>query len=66
MSGVHNGVQEKFREEVLQAIYIHCHAHRLNLVLMDCVRKVNLAGDFLLLCRTCTSFSQAHLSMPIS
>ncbi len=46
MSGVHNGVQEKFREEVPQAIYIHCHAHRLNLVLVDCVRNVKAAGDF--------------------
>ena len=40
MSGVHNGVQEKFREEVPQAIYIHCHAHRLNLVLVDHVHFV--------------------------
>lgn len=46
MSGVHNGIQEKFREEVPQAIYIHCHAHRLNLVLVDCVRNVQAAGDF--------------------
>ena len=45
MSGVHNGVQDKFREEVPQAIYIHCHAHRLNFVLVDCVRNVKPAGD---------------------
>lgn len=50
MSGVHNGVQEKFREEVPQAIYIHCHAHRLNLVLVDCVRNVKPAGDFFCYC----------------
>ncbi len=46
MSGVHNGVQEKFREEVPQAIYIHCHAHRLSLVLVDCVGNVKAVGDF--------------------
>lgn len=45
MSGVHNGVQEKFREEVPQAIYIHCHAHRFNLVLVVCVRNLKPAGD---------------------
>ena len=28
MSGCNNGVQEKFRKEVLQALYVHCHAHR--------------------------------------
>ena len=32
MSGCNNGVQELFRREVPQAVYIHCHAHRLNLV----------------------------------
>ncbi|CAB4054779.1 unnamed protein product [Lepeophtheirus salmonis] len=38
MSGSNNGVQEKFRKELPQAMYIHCYAHRLNFVLVDCVR----------------------------
>ncbi|KAJ3581755.1 hypothetical protein NHX12_016273 [Muraenolepis orangiensis] len=46
MSGCNNGVREKFRKEVPQAIYIHCHAHRLNLVLVDCVHNVNAAAEF--------------------
>lgn len=46
MSGCNNGVQENFRKEVSQAIYIHCHAHRLNLVLVDCVHNVSAAAEF--------------------
>ncbi|CAB4062026.1 unnamed protein product [Lepeophtheirus salmonis] len=44
MPGSNNGVQEKFRKEVPQAIYIHCYAHRLYLVLVDSVRYVKLAS----------------------
>lgn len=46
MSGCNNGVQELFRREVPQAVYIHCHAHRLNLVLVDCVHNVDAAAEF--------------------
>lgn len=46
MSGCNNGVQERFRKEVPQALYVHCHANRLNLVLVDCVNNVGPAGDF--------------------
>ena len=46
MSGCHSGVQQRFREEVPQALYIHCHAHRLNLVLVDCVHNVKTAAEF--------------------
>ncbi|KAK0146464.1 Zinc finger MYM-type protein 1 [Merluccius polli] len=46
MAGCNNGVQELFRREVPQAIYVHCHAHRLNLVLVDCVHNVDAAADF--------------------
>uniref|UniRef100_A0A3Q3ABG9 DUF4371 domain-containing protein n=1 Tax=Kryptolebias marmoratus TaxID=37003 RepID=A0A3Q3ABG9_KRYMA len=46
MSGCNNGVQEKLKKEVPQAVYIHCHAHRLNLVLVDCVHHVHAAADF--------------------
>uniref|UniRef100_A0A8C2PTZ0 DUF4371 domain-containing protein n=1 Tax=Cyprinus carpio TaxID=7962 RepID=A0A8C2PTZ0_CYPCA len=45
MSGCNNGVQEKFRREVPHAVYIHCHAHRLNLVLVDCVHNVKPVAD---------------------
>ena len=46
MAGCNNGVQEKFRKEVPQALYVHCYAHRLNLVLVDCVRNVQPAAEF--------------------
>lgn len=46
MSGCHNGVAEKFRKDVPQALYIHCHAHRLNLVLVDCVKNIQPAAEF--------------------
>lgn len=35
MSGRHQGVQSKIREKHPQAVYIHCLAHRINLVVMD-------------------------------
>ncbi len=35
MSGCVSGVQTRIRELAPQAIYVHCHAHCLNLVLVD-------------------------------
>ena len=35
MSGKHHGVQQRVKEVAPQAIYVHCHAHILNLVLVD-------------------------------
>lgn len=46
VAGRNNGVQEKLRKEVPQALYVHCHTHRLNLVLVDCVRNVKPAAEF--------------------
>ena len=46
MSGSKSGVQQKFKKDVPQALYIHCHAHRLNLVLVDVVRNVEAAAEF--------------------
>ena len=39
MSGWANGVQAKIRKLSPSALYIHCHAHRLNLVLVDTMRS---------------------------
>ena len=47
MSGKCLGVQARIREVAPKAIYVHCTAHRLNLVLVDCVKSVRLAADFL-------------------
>ena len=45
MSGCNSGVQERFCQEVPQAVYIHCYAHKLNLVLVDCVKSVKPVGE---------------------
>ena len=48
MSGACSGVQARIREIAPRAIYTHCCAHRLNLVLVeDCCRSVSFAGEFL-------------------
>lgn len=46
-------------------IHIHCHAHRLNLVLVDCVRNIKPVGDFFVIMQDMyklfsVSFVQAH------
>ena len=38
MSGRHKGVAALIKETAISAIYIHCHAHRLNLVLVDSIK----------------------------
>ena len=46
MSGKHAGVQQLFRERCgTPCIYVHCHAHRLNLVLVDCCKNVAVLGN---------------------
>ena len=35
MSGIHKGVASRVQEIVPRALYVHCHAHRLNLALQD-------------------------------
>ena len=45
MSGCNAGVQT-IQARSQQAVYVHCHAHRLNTVLVDVVKKMQLANDF--------------------
>ena len=46
MSGHLNGVQELFREKSgTPCIYVHCYAHRVNLVLVDACHVVRAVGD---------------------
>ena len=50
MSGRCTGVQKRVMEVVPQAVYIHCFAHILNLVLVDCSKNVvHVARFFALL-----------------
>ncbi len=47
MSGKHNGVQKQFRDRVKNpCIFVHCYAHRLNLVLSVSVSSVQCAKEF--------------------
>lgn len=46
MSGQCSGVQHRLREIAPTAIYIHCYAHTLNLVLVDCVKMIPDAIEF--------------------
>ena len=46
MSGRCSGVQERLREFAPHAIYIHCYAHTLNLVLVDCAKVVQSVREF--------------------
>ena len=47
MSGINHGVQESVRKELApQSVYIHCYNHRLNLVIVDSVKCVQLADSF--------------------
>jgi len=48
MSGCHSGVQQRIRDSAPLAYYVHCYAHRLNLVIVDCCKSVAEVRDFLL------------------
>ncbi|XP_011408430.1 PREDICTED: zinc finger MYM-type protein 1-like [Amphimedon queenslandica] len=45
MAGKNTGVQQCIKEVAPQAIYVHCHAHCLNLVLVDCAKSVPDADE---------------------
>ena len=49
MSGHSTGVRTRVTDVNPSAIYIHCHAHQLNLVLIDTCRTVPHASNFSLL-----------------
>uniref|UniRef100_A0A1X7TXN3 DUF4371 domain-containing protein n=1 Tax=Amphimedon queenslandica TaxID=400682 RepID=A0A1X7TXN3_AMPQE len=46
MSGSNAGVHKFIKERSPQAVYIHCCAHRLNLVLVDVAKRNRAASDF--------------------
>lgn len=46
MSGKNSGVAKRITEHARFGVYIHCHAHRLNLVLVDAVKSVPEASNF--------------------
>ena len=63
MSGSCTGVQQRIKELAPCAIYTHCCAHRLNLVLVDCSQSLPVVGEFLALLESLYVFmstSKAH------
>lgn len=46
MRGKNRGVQALFREQVPQAIYVHCFNHRLNLVIVKVCKNIPECNDF--------------------
>jgi len=58
MSGAGGGVQAYFRNQHPEAIYVHCYAHELNLVLCHTCRAVSEAAElFIMLESVCSFFS---------
>ena len=46
MSGCVKGVQTRFRLQAPCAVYVHCHSHCLNLVLVDTITNIKEADEF--------------------
>jgi len=49
MSGSNAGVAALLKHDAPFALYVHCHAHRLNLALVDCMKAVPQAAEFFVL-----------------
>ena len=63
MSGHCTGVQQRVKQVTPQALYVHCYAHCLNLVLVDTTKTVPQASEFFALMETLYVFistSKAH------
>ena len=64
MSGRCSGVQQRIMDIAPQAIYVHCFAHVLNLVLVDCAKNVTCASEFFALLESLYVFlssTKAHV-----
>ena len=64
MSGQYSGVQQRLKAVALYAIYVHCYAHALNLVLVDSVKNVSIASKFFALAESLYVFistTKAHV-----
>jgi len=56
MRGSVRGVQARIREQVPHAVYIHCHAHRLNLVVVDTISDIPKMSEFFNIVQTLYTF----------
>lgn len=46
MSGCNTGVRKRVADVNPKAVYIHCHAHQLNLALVDSCKTLDHASEF--------------------
>ena len=46
MSGDISGVNARIKEKYPEALFVHCYAHKLNLVLSQSVKKINACKRF--------------------
>ena len=60
MSGSNAGVHKFIKESSPQVVYIHCCAHRLNLVLVDVAKGNRAASDFFSHLQAFHSSSKSH------
>lgn len=42
-----SGLQKRIREEEPRALFVHCNAHNLNLIVQDSLQKINIARKFI-------------------
>ena len=62
MSGKLSGVQERIRRKIPQALYVHCFAHRLNLVIVETVKSVVPVANFFAILQSSYNFlSGSHV-----
>ena len=60
MSGQVSGVQQRIKETHPYAVYIHCLAHKLNLVLVDCCTVNRSVKTLLNVIANCTRYLQSQ------
>ena len=65
MSGRLSGVLARIRKLCPQAIYMHCFAHRLNLVLVDCSKNVEFVSEFFSVYQMLYLFLSSFAVLPV-
>ncbi|XP_062499285.1 zinc finger MYM-type protein 1-like [Corticium candelabrum] len=64
-SAVYERVQAQIRKLCPQAIYMHCFAHRLNLVLVDCSKNVEFVSEFFSVYQMLYLFLSSSAVLPV-
>jgi hypothetical protein len=66
MAGELNGLQKKIKSVAPQALFTHCYAHKLNLVLQDSCKQIRECRIFSQTFRDFLHFLQNLLNVPTS